>query len=393
MEFWILSDIDSAKFLAIKKMVQKFNIEYPRIKVRLLIKTRQSMWESMFLYLRNPKQYPLADLLEIPHSWTKVLVNLEILREMKSIADIDAEDFFDFLKDGMALKPKGDYFSLPWWLELYTLSVREDMLRLIGNAAEKLAVWEGFVDVCRFLKSKNRKSNFYPLENSNPSGAFSLYDVLPCIWNRGGRLFNDEFTKCEASKVEVLRGIQDFIFLARKGYLPLFKENYYEEKGLLSEGRRAMILSGRLPSCYRKTHAPKLVSFIYPNINRDGHFASSVNLAVTVRARENETSRFLRFLFLQANLKFLAESFNVFPCMKKSAEYIYEQKRFSVYKTILSKPRMTPDIEIFPTYEFLMNNLLKEMAIKVAAGAWDEDDLQRKLIIVQTEVDYILSSY
>jgi hypothetical protein len=71
MKFWVLSDIDSAKFSSLKSIISKFSLEYPKIKVELEVKTRETMWESLFLHLRDPKN-PIGDLIEIPHSWTDI---------------------------------------------------------------------------------------------------------------------------------------------------------------------------------------------------------------------------------------------------------------------------------------------------------------------------------
>lgn len=394
MRFWVLSDIDPAKFLAIRKTVDKFRTDHPGVKTEIQVKTRRSIWESIFLHLRDKTQYPMADVMEIPHSWTQVLANLKVIREISDLIDgADAAGFWDFLRDGMVVNPRNDFFSFPWWMELHSLTYRDDMFRHFSDPAGQLKTWEGFVEACEFLKKKMRREDFYPLENSNPSGAFSLYDVLPCVWNRGGSLFNDEFTKSEIGKIEVQRGIQDFAGLARRGFLPLFKENYYETKGLLSEGMRAMIFGGRIPACFNRKNAVKLTPVPYPGESRKGHFVSSVNLAVSRDAGETQTRLFLKTLLAGPNLKFLAESFNVFPCLKSLLEPCLKLKKYGIYGEMIREPRMTPNISIFPTCESLLNNLLKETAVKIARGTYEEDDLRKKLIIIQTEVDYILSSY
>ena len=407
MKFWVLSDIDSAKFSSLKSIISKFALDYPNIKVELSVKTRETMWESLFLHLRDPKN-PIADLIEIPHSWTDILSKLGMFLEMgKVLEGANLKSYPDFLRKGCGLQKDNVFFSLPWWMELYTLQYRLDMVKNISSdMPSELKSWRGFLGVCEKIKKANRKKDFFVLENANPSGAISLYDVISCVWNRGGSLFTEDINRAAVSKREFVKGVEDFLRLAIDGYLPLFKENYYESEGLLSEGLRAMVFTGRYYSSDRISQPfsdqqltddekPVLEAALYPNVARDGHFVSSANLAVTGNVRDiDEVKLFLKILLSGQNLKIFTESFSVFPCLKTSVEgMIRLNKNYSVYRKILSNAKMTPNISVFPTYEFLMNRVLWDMSVKIAKNNYSSQEFVKKLIFVQSEVDYLMSLY
>ena len=402
MKFWVLSDIDSAKFSALKSIISKFTLDYPKIKVDLSVKTRETMWESLFLHLRDRKN-PIADLIEIPHSWTDILSKLGMFSEMgKVIEGVNLNKYPDFLRKGCGLQKDSVFFSLPWWMELYTLQYRLDMVKDISpNIVSELKSWQGFLNVCEKIKKANKKKDFFVLENANPSGAISLYDVVPCVWNRGGSLFTEDFNRAAVSKREFVKGVEDFLKLAMDGYLPLFKENYYESEGLLSEGLRAMVFTGRYYSSDRiaeddhNDKKPVLEAALYPNIARDGHLVSSTNLAVTDNVPDmDEVKLFMKALLAPQNLKSFTESFSVFPCQKTSVEgMIKTNKNYAVYRKILSHAKMPPNIAVFPTYNFLMNRVLWDMSVKIAKNNYNSQELAKKLIFIQSEVDYLMSLY
>ncbi len=407
MKFWVLSDIDSVKFSSLKNIISKFSLDYPKIQVELEVKTRETMWESLFLHLRDPKN-PIADLIEIPHSWTDILAKLGMFLEMgKVLEGANLSKYPNFLRKGCGLQKDGVFFSLPWWMELYTLQYRLDMVKDISpDIASELKSWRGFLNVCEKIKKANKKKDFFVLENANPSGAISLYDVISCVWNRGGSLFMEDFNRAAVSKREFLKGVEDFLKLAQEGYLPLFKENYYESEGLLSEGLRAMIFTGRYYSSERiaqpvskqgvlDAKKPILEVALFPNIARDGHFVSSTNLAVSDSVQDiDEVQIFMKELLSPRNLKVFTESFSVFPCVTTSVEgMIRSNKNYAVYRKILSHAKMTPNISVFPTYEFLMNRVLWDMSVKIAKNTYSSQEFSKKLIFIQSEVDYLMSLY
>ncbi|MEA3306943.1 MAG: extracellular solute-binding protein, partial [Elusimicrobiota bacterium] len=246
------------------------------------------------------------DLIEIPHSWTDILSKLGMFLEMEKVLEgAHLNRYPDFLRKGCGLQKDNSFFSLPWWMELYTLQYRLDMVKNISpNIAAELKSWKGFLNVCEKIKKANKKKDFFVLENANPSGAVSLYDVIGCVWNRGGSLFLEDFNRAAVTKREFMKGAEDFLKLAINGYLPLFKENYYETEGLLSEGLRAMVFTGRYYSSDRTEEVgapddkkPVLEAALYPNIARDGHFVSSTNLAVTDNVQDiDEVKLFMKAL-------------------------------------------------------------------------------------------------
>jgi ABC-type glycerol-3-phosphate transport system substrate-binding protein len=251
MRIWLLADSDAGKFTAFKNLLNSFSAHYPDIKTDFRVLTRRSMWQLFFSHLRDSKNSAIADIMEIPHTWTAVFAKLGLLAEIGAVNEsFNSARYPEFLRRGCVARESGIAFSMPWWMEAPALFYSPDEFRRRGLRPEKdLLDWDGFMAGCERLSASRGKRGFYPVLYGE--GRLSAAHCLPCVWNRGGDLFSEDMNRCTLNKDEAVKGLEDYLAPALKGYLPLFSDAvlrggpFYEDSTAMVFGTRAPSAPGR----------------------------------------------------------------------------------------------------------------------------------------------------
>jgi len=390
MLIWILDDYNISKYSAFNNLINRFSKIYPEININFQIKSKKNMWQSIFNFLKFPNNNEIADIIEIPHNWTSLFSKLGAFMEIRYYyEDFKLDDYPDFLKEGIYLEGTNYSFSIPFWLEIITLHYRTDMLKpFTKNKDIEFLSWDDFLYICEELKKKNRKKNFYPLDNFNLSGVISSDDVLMTVLNRSDGYFSVDYTVSEIIKDEVIVGIEDFLMLVINKYLPVFEENFYET-GFLKTGLSAMAFSWRLPSEFGKL---KLSAVQFPQIRRKINLARSYNLTLSASTKNiDECKIFIKWLFSMDNIEYFCKSFKVFSPNKK--ELMENFNGLKVYSNIYSNLKLTPSFSVYPTFKILFDNLLFNLCYDIVRGKYERNKMLKDLILLKGEIDYLISNY
>ncbi|HNT97464.1 MAG TPA: extracellular solute-binding protein [Elusimicrobiales bacterium] len=396
MKIWILSDYDSRKNLAVKNLLARFHAEFPGHKAEFEVLTRRSLWDALFAHLRDPKGSPAAGLIELPQSWTPLFAKLGLLSDLSGLIEGPAARYPDFIRRTCLPAEGGSVYAMPWWAEIVCLHYRADSLKKVSKDPQAdLASWDGLLKTCAALKSACRKKDYYPVENSNPSGAVSAVDVLPCVWGRGGDLFSEGFSRCAVTRDETVRGMEDYLSLAARGYMPLFEENFHES-GFLVSGLSDLVFSGRQPIQVRAgSRAVHMRPVPYPSSGRPVSpcFVNSLSLC-SCAAGEEAPVELLKWLLDPRQARYFTGAFGAFPCHRQPLEDALDSTRHgAMYRKLLENSRLRPGVTAYPTCEILLDSALAAAALRSAEGDYDGDDLRRELIKLQGEIDYLLSIY
>jgi len=391
MLIWLLADSDTGKFAAFKNLLNIFSAHYPDIKADFRVLTRRSMWRRLFAHLRDSKNSESADIIELPNSWTAVFAKLGLLAEIGGVYEsFNPARYPDFLKKGCVTKDSDIVYSVPWWMESPALFYRTDEFKKRGLRPEiSLADWQGFMSACERLAAGSKRRGFYPVMYGD--GRMSAAHALPCIWNRGGGIFSDDLNRCTFSKEEAVKGLEDYLEPALKGYLPLFSDTVMEG-GPFFEDSAAMVLGTRFPGPPgRKTcFAPARL----PGARQKEHILG-YNLAVAAGSSSfKEAGVFLKWALSAENCRSFASAFGAFPCLKQAFEETLENVRGGeVWRNIFSSPAAPPCASVYPTAELLLDKALWHASLRIARQAYNREDFLRELIIAQGEIDYLLSLY
>ena len=393
MLIWLLADSDTGKFAAFKNLLHSFCAHYPDIKVDFRVLTRRSMWQNLFAHLRDSKNRESADVIELPHSWTAAFAKLGLLAEMGGVLEsFNPAKYPEFLKKGCVPEESDIVFSAPWWMESPALFYQPEEFKKHSMRPEtELSDWECFLAACERLAAGNKRRGFYPVLQGDGTGRLNSFNALPCVWNRGGDLFSPDMHRCTLSKDEAVKGLEDYLEPALKGYMPLFGEAVLEG-GPFYEGGTAMVLGSRAPAFPGRKSVFKPVRV--PG-SRNRQPVLSYNLAAASGSPHlKEAGLFLKWALSADNCLSFAAAFGVFPCLKQSFEETLERARGGeVWREIFSAPALTPNTTVYPTAELLLDRALWHASLRIARQSYSREDFMRELIIAQGEIDYLLSLY
>jgi ABC-type glycerol-3-phosphate transport system substrate-binding protein len=390
MQIWLLSDYDHRKHLAFKSLLARFSSAYPDARAEFAVKSRKSLWDSLFAHLRDPKRNPLPDIMEIPQNWTELFSRLGLLAELSSrVEPLAQKRYPEFILKELCRNDESRVFSAPWWLESPALFYRPQALRRAVPHPEKdLASWEGFRAALDRV-AQPRRGKFRALSVPGSSGSVSVADVLPRVWGRRGGLFSDDFNRATFTREETAGGVEDWLELAVSGKIELFAQDTFENGPLPAE-ECAFIISPR-----KLSSRSGLRMLPYPGYHSGGGLMLVHNLSVSASSQDQAgAAAFISWAMEPRNLSHFTESFGVFPCLKQVfEERLREDRDGPVYRRIFAAPELKPNIMVYPTAELLLERALWNLSLKIARRDYEKEDLTRELIMAQGEADYLLSLY
>jgi ABC-type glycerol-3-phosphate transport system substrate-binding protein len=393
MHIWLLSDYDHRKHLAFKGLLGRFSAAYPDIRAEFSVKSRRSLWESLFAHLRDPKRNPLADVIEMPQNWTELFSRLGMLADLTpGLEALSQRRYPEFIFKELLRHDEDRAYSAPWWLEAPALYCRPQALKgAVDDPAKELASWEGFRAALDRVKAPSKRAHFRALSVPGSAGSVSVADVLPRVWGRRGGLFSDDFNRATFNREETMGGIEDWLELAVSGKIELFSADRLENGPQPAEDCAFMISARKMPGAGRAG----LKMLPYPGYPAGGGLMLVYNLAVSSASREHGASTaFVAWLMEPRNAAYFAESFGVFPCLKTVfEERLREEREAEAYRRLFSAPELMPNIMVYPTAELLLERVLWSLSLKIARHDYEREDLKRELIIAQGEADYLLSLY
>lgn len=394
MKIWLFSDYDNRKHLAFRSLLHRFSTAFPEVHLEFSVKSRRSMWESMFAHLRDPKRNELADIIEIPQNWTELFTRLGMLADLAtSVEPLARGRYPEFIMKELCRHDTARIFSAPWWMEAPAMFYRPQAVKgVCPDPAKDLASWEGFRAAIDRLPAGGGRGKRFTRALSTPgsSGAISVAEVLPRVWGLRGGLFSDDFTRATFTREETARGIEDWLELAMSGRIELFSPDRFEN-GPRPDDQCAFILSSRrVPGVGRGVEM-----LPYPGCAAGGGLLLVHSLAVSASAADRAgATAFVSWVLEPQNISSFAESFGVLPALKSELEErLQRDKASAVYRRLFSGPELMPNIMAYPTAELLLERALWNLSLKVARHDYDREDLNRELIMAQGEADYLLSLY
>lgn len=393
MKIWLLSDFDNRKHQTFRSLVYRFLSTSTDMKIEFFVKSRKSMWESLFAHLRDPRHNPMADIVEIPQNWTELFNRLGMLADLKPhLESLQKNLYPEPILAELCRHSRNNIYSVPWWQESPALFYRPQAIKTIcKNPKDELASWNGFRKVLDTLAAHKKKIKYSrTLSVPGSSGAVSVTEVLPRVWGRRGGLFSEDFTRAAFTREETFGGIQDCLNLVLSGHVELFSQDRFEN-GFRPDEECAFVLSSRKITC-----SGRLMEMLpYPGCANGGGLLLVHNLAVSSSSPvQRDAAAFIAWLSEQRNAITFSEGFGVFPCLSAAfEEKLQRDRNADVYRHIFSAPELMPNIMAYPTAELLLERALWNLSLKIARGDYSKEDLTRELIMAQGEADYLLSLY
>lgn len=387
MKVWILNDYNHKKYYFYNKFIDQFKKER-NINVEIEIKSRQNLWNEIFNFFENPS-IKLADIIEIPHQWTTLIAKLGLALPLTSLMEEEPDKYiYPFLKSTMVFESTQKYFSLPIYFELMVMFYKKSMLDFIDQLEMKKLKWNDIFTICEKLKKKYRNKNYYPFDNPNLEGYITSDEILACVMNRTSGYFSSDLTMINIHRDEVVMSVLDFLDLAKKGYYPLFEENFFEI-GFIRKNLSSLIFS------FRRDVANKDMNVVrFPDIMRKCELARSTNMIFFSGTNEiDEVKLFIKDFYTRDLLLDLASQIGAFAPFKNSEEELLTQKEIDFYKELFEKISFIPNISVYPTFENMMNDFLKKQALNIINSKYNPNEVRKRLSEIKVLCEYIMSSY
>ena len=183
MKVWLLSDYDNRKHQAFRGLIYR-STSGASGDIKIEVKSRTNLWRSLFAHLRDARNNPLPDVLELPLNWTRRFASLGVLADLKPHVRYLAEKAY--LPAVMAeLCRHGDsaIYSVPWWQKSPALYYREKVLKdFCSDPAAGLSTWKGFRRILDRLAETSRFHNHRLI--SIPGSSLTRDNVLVSIINQ-----------------------------------------------------------------------------------------------------------------------------------------------------------------------------------------------------------------
>ena len=400
MIFWMMPDNGTLTQRMTEKILAGFKKHNPGLNITVRVINRRTLWTKMFTLKHELGRAGCPDIIAFPHYWTNLLVKANLLENLTELdKSLRIDNCLDPLKPFCYKKDTVDIYSYPWWMDITALHYREDHLKLVSSKPEELlSTWRGFLEACAMLKDYfNGKEDYFPVQNNDLRGSLSYRSSLPCIWGRGGDIFNET---CEASGLgtEAFRqGLQDFIDLAVKGYMPILRER--SSNGAISSGKSSMMITRRqgLAMFEGKEASFKVKTLPVPKTGREHiNYLSGVNLGI-VRGGANleHALELIKWLTRPEKQIEYASMTEVFPALEGSFEnfLLASPHRIQNYAHIIAGARTMSNHTASGTVMEILGNIMSKAASATVMNRYSGAILENELKKADAEVNNILHLY
>jgi len=371
----------------------------PKEDIKVEFFTRDHLWRQLFLMRFEDNAAGLPDLIQVPHTWTPFLIATNSIENLSAMDPaLGLNSFLAPLIPHCCKSGTKDIYALPWWMDVLALHYREDHMQKVSkNPSEDLKTWAGFLDVCGRLKKEFPSDQYYPIQNSDWRGSLSIRSIFPCIWSRGVDMFDESGKKCCFTDEAFVAGLEDFITLARRNFLPVLRER--GSLGTMQSGRASMFITRRqgFKIFEAQKSAFEVKTLPVPATGaKHISYLSGVNLVINKRSDKKERCYdFMRWLAAKENQLKYAALMEVFPAdLNSFEEFIFSSSdRMKTYSKIVADARALPVNMVAATATRMLNEVLDRVASEVIKGAYTREMLTGELDRACKEADYLLNLY
>lgn len=399
MLFWIMPDNAERTQSIMEDFLLDFKKENPDIPVKIQVFNRASLWNKIFTLRHLIRSGKGPDLIAMPHYWTELLIKAEVLVNLTEFdKNFRVDNYIELLQPHCYKKGTSDIYSIPWWFDITALHYREDHLKQICSyPQELLSTWQGMLEACKMLKERfSDVEGYFPMQNSDWRGSLSHRAVLPCIWSKNGFLMDEKENLSGFNVPQTCEGIEDFVMLALKGYMPILRER--SSLGTISSGYASMIMTRRQGIAMFEGQKANFEVKTLP-IPKTGktsvNYLDATNLALIKGTNQQQSALLLKWLTKPENQIKYAALTEVFPALEASFEnfLISSPLRVQNYTKILATARTLPGHIASGTLMEMLAEVMTKTSSDVVRNNYSVKQLKAYLLKEQKEADDILSLY
>jgi len=227
-----------------QELIREFEEKYPGIKVKHMNdSSSQAMvkLQTMFAAGTPPDVMSIHGAYYIPLADKNALLNLEPLIEADK--EFNLSDYYPVLVNICRYKKK--LYSLPRYTSVYVMFYNKDLFRQEGiSFPDSTWTWDDYLKAARAL-TKDINNDGVP-EQYGCIIDFWGARLYPWIWANGGRLFNEQRTRCLVDQKPAIDAVQFLVDLQFKYKVTprVLPQEYKSNPEMFSLGKVGMFMSG-----------------------------------------------------------------------------------------------------------------------------------------------------
>lgn len=398
MIFWMLPDSGLETSEVMEGFLKDFCQQHPDIDLDVQVINRRTLWNKIFTLKHDIGKEGCPDLIAFPHYWTSILATAKLLEPLQKFdKDITVSHVLDPLRPHCFLNDTEEIYSFPWWLDITALHYREDHLKAVTSKPEEaLSTWQGMLDICKELRNYfNDVDDYYPVQNSDWRGSLSHRSVLPCLWSKGAFLFSKDLEQSGLSMPAFQEGMQSFIDLALKGYMPILRER--SSIGNISAGKSSLIITRRQNISMFEGAQFKVQTLPIPKTGAQSvNYLGAINLGILRKSQESEAAyKLLKWLAQPEKQIAYAAKIEAFPSYDGAFEnfLIASPERVKKYTNIISSARTLPNHIVTGAVMEIMANMMGAISSAILMRKYTPKLLTQELKKADRDVQEILRLY
>ncbi|MDR0645939.1 MAG: extracellular solute-binding protein [Elusimicrobiota bacterium] len=400
MILWMMPDNATRTREVMETFINPFKKENPDVSVTIRVINRRTLWRKIFTLTHEIPGDEIPDVIAMPHYWTQLLAVggvLENLTELDKTLRVD--NSLDPLKPHSYKNDSADVYSMPWWFDVSALHYREDHLKLVSKEPRRLlSTWQGLLEACGMLKEYfENVEGYFPMQNSDWRGMLSNRGVLPCLWSKGAIVISQDGKTADFNSPAFESGLQDYIDLALKRYMPILMER--NSLGGIGLGKSSMIITRRQGvSVFERNSGNIILRTLSVPKTGDSYvnYLSGVNLGIIKTGAGKESAlKFLKWISGVENQIKYASMAEVFPAAEESFEsfMLFSPERMQTYNHIIAESASLPNLMATGTVMEVLGEVLMSVVNAIVTSRYSEDILKSELKKAALEVSNILGLY
>lgn len=399
MIFWMMPDNAERTQSIMEDFLKEFKEENPSIDIEIKVINRATLWNKIFTLRHLVRSGKGPDIIAMPHYWTELLIKAGVLVNLTEFdKTFRVDNYLELLHPHCYKNNTSDIYSIPWWFDITALHYREDhLLQICDNPQQLLNTWQGMLEACKLLKERfSEVEGYFPMQNSDWRGSLSHRAVLPCIWSKGGFLMDEKENLSGFNVKETRQGIEDFVTLALKGYMPILRER--SSLGTISSGYASMVMTRRqgITMFEGQQSNFEVKTLPIPKTGKNSiNYLEAINLALVKGENQEQAATLIKWLTRPENQIKYAALTEVFPSLEASFEnfLISSPARVQNYTKILATAKTLPSHIASGTLMEMLAEVMTKTSSDIVQNNYSIANLEQYLHKGQKEADDILSLY
>ena len=232
----------------VMSILRPFLNQNPDIEIEVVALDWGSAWQKITT-AATAKDAP--DIVQLGSTWVGSISSMGAMADLKDYIAKDGGKnlFIDSAWTFSGPVNSTQIVAIPWFVDIRAMYYRTDVFKRLGLTQKDVATWDSFEKALAKIKKAdltidNKKVDALGITGKNDWNI--LHNLAPWIWAAGGDFLNKDYTASGLNTPESVNGINYYVSLVRKGYVPMkcLEQNSYQINTDFNYGYYAVTFDG-----------------------------------------------------------------------------------------------------------------------------------------------------